>query len=116
MQRDIVKPYLDSVYTASAILAGDKNAGDIQLGERKISKVVAFTQTWGSTALGFGGLGGAAMTTALTVVVSRHSRHFVFFDGRLAYTAISPNRTFFEDVKDQKMASVAEAENRYKAK
>jgi len=33
-------------------------------------EVVMFPQTWGSTALGYGGIGGAAMTPAYTVVVS----------------------------------------------
>jgi len=45
-----------------------------------------FPQTWASTALGYGGLGGAAVTTAYTVVVMSHYHACVYFGGpRLAY-------------------------------
>ena len=48
--------------------------------------VFVFQQLWGSTALGYGGLGGAAMTYAYTVVVSTRSQACVYFGrGRLAY-------------------------------
>lgn len=45
----------------------------------------AFPQTWGSTALGFGGIGGAAMTTAQTYVVLANGSVFVYFGSRFAY-------------------------------
>lgn len=49
----------------------------------------SFPQTWGSTALGFGGIGGAAMTTAQTVVVFTYGapigKAAVYFGGRFAY-------------------------------
>lgn len=49
-------------------------------------EVYMFLQTWGSTALGYGGVGGSAMTTAYTVVVSMHDAACVYFGGdRLAY-------------------------------
>lgn len=45
-----------------------------------------FSQTWGSTALGFGGMGGAAMTPAYTVVVKGPEGQFVtYWAGRFAY-------------------------------
>lgn len=48
-----------------------------------------FDQMWPSTALGYGGMGGAAMTSACTVVVECHVTHTraVYFGpgGRLAY-------------------------------
>lgn len=48
--------------------------------------VLMFSQTWGSTALGYGGLGGAAMTSAYTVVVEGLGWRCVYFGcGRLAY-------------------------------
>jgi hypothetical protein len=48
--------------------------------------VVMFPQTWGSTALGYGGIGGAAITGAYTVVVSYGNYVCVYFGyGRLAY-------------------------------
>ena len=49
-------------------------------------EVVMFPQTWGSTALGYGGMGGAAVTPAYTVVVSYENHMCVYFGyGRLAY-------------------------------
>lgn len=50
-------------------------------------EVVMFPQTWGSTALGFGGVGGQAITSAYTVVVecARVGAKAVYFGGRFAY-------------------------------
>lgn len=48
--------------------------------------VQLFPQWWGSTALGYGGIGGAAITNAYTVVVSTEAEACVYFgSGRLAY-------------------------------
>lgn len=46
-----------------------------------------FPQMWGSTALGFGGAGGQAMTTAYTIVIGcNHNYHYcVYFGGSFAY-------------------------------
>lgn len=46
-----------------------------------------FPQTWGSTALGHGGMGGASMTTAYTVVLEcYHTGEFlVYFGGSFCY-------------------------------
>jgi hypothetical protein len=54
--------------------------------ERDI-EVIMFPQTWGSTALGYGGMGGAAMTPAYTVVVETNNHTCVYFGpgGQLAY-------------------------------
>ncbi|MNR71312.1 hypothetical protein D3C71_19270 [compost metagenome] len=50
-------------------------------------EVVMFPQTWGSTALGYGGIGGAAITSAYTVVVLSQELACVYFGGdHLAYT------------------------------
>lgn len=55
-------------------------------GEEEVD-VVMFPQTWGSTALGYGGIGGAAVTTAYTVVVQSQGVACVYFGGdHLAYT------------------------------
>ncbi len=67
-----------------------------------------FPQMWGSTALGFGGVGGAAMTTAYTIIL-KCGRHFaVYFGGRHAYTVESPSPAFFEDAKNQRMAACSQ--------
>lgn len=77
------------------------NANDIEV-------VGMFAQTWPSTALGFGGLGGAAMTPAYTIVLKCQSEYCVYFGGRLAYCVINPSKKFKQDVAERKLASVAE--------
>ena len=67
-----------------------------------------FPQTWGSTALGFGGIGGQSMTTANTYVfipVTCHQNCFVYFDGRFAYQ-VPYSKSFMEDVRNHSMKSV----------
>lgn len=50
------------------------------------SVLAMFPQMWGSTSLGFGGIGGAAMTSAYTVVIEGpQSTVAVYFGGRYAY-------------------------------
>lgn len=74
--------------------------------------VIQFDQTWGSTALGFGGIGGAAMTTAPTTVVYLRSHYAVYFAGRHAYTISHPSDEFFDDLKNRDMVSV-DKKNKY---
>lgn len=64
-----------------------------------------FPQTWGSTALGFGGIGGQAITEAYTVVVHEDISNYVgvFFGERLAYSIHNPNRKFWKDVSNNLM-------------
>ena len=73
-----------------------------------------FDQTWGSTALGFGGMGGSAMTTATTYVFvpEKYETAYVYFGGRFAYQC-DINDRFREDLRKHKMASVMEC-GRYK--
>lgn len=69
-----------------------------------------FDQMWASTALGFSGFGGSAMTTERTYVfIPKESEvAFVFFGDGFAYMAHT-NERFWEDVKNQDMASVSES-------
>ena len=55
-------------------------------------------QTWGSTACGWGGIGGAAMTTAMNVVIHNHYTDlvFVYWGGDLAYITAKENVHDFE--------------------
>lgn len=73
-----------------------------------------FPQTWGSTALGFGGIGGQAITTAYTtVVIDKYTSICgVFFGERLAYIVTNPNQLFMEDCIQHNMASCHDY-NRY---
>lgn len=76
-------------------------------------QVIHFPQTWGSTALGFGGFGGAAMTTAYTTVIISQENAAVFFDGRHAYSIDNFDKAFMEDVSKRNMPSVDTATKRY---
>ena len=80
-----------------------------------ISVYTVFIQTWGSTALGFGGIGGAAMTSAYVVVLESEqgSGFAVYFGGRFAYLIKNPNQQFFDDVINRRMSDVRGAISKY---
>lgn len=67
-----------------------------------------FDQTWGSTALGFGGFGGSAMTTERTYVFIPEGREkaFVYFGDQFAYMC-DTSVTFWRDLKAKMMVDVA---------
>ena len=67
--------------------------------------IYVFPQVWGSTALGFGGIGGQAMTKALTTVIydPYNDTGYVFFDGELAYFYEHPSDKFFDDIRKMSM-------------
>lgn len=68
-------------------------------------ELTVFLQTWGSTTLGFGGIGGQAITSAYTTVIWEENTGFygVFFGERLAYVIKNPNDLFIEDLRKQRM-------------
>lgn len=73
---------------------------------QEVKLVSVFEQTWGSTALGFGGIGGAAMTTAFTSVVQAGENTFaVYFHERFAYEISNPTEQFFRDIENKELAS-----------
>lgn len=82
-------------------------------------KMYVFPQTWSSTALGFDGCGGQAITEAYTTVVEMELRNInkrtcdiiyaVFFDGRIAYMCLNPNAIFLTDLKNMDMESQKKA-------
>jgi hypothetical protein len=74
-----------------------------------------FPQTWGSTALGHGGMGGAAMTTAYTIVLEcYHTQEFlIYFGSEMCYKVDrrSPNlAVFVEDCRNHCLASKRDSE------
>lgn len=76
-----------------------------------------FEQVWGSTALGFGGIGGQAMTSARTYVfvpVTCDQKCVVYFGGRFAYMADYCDE-LKEDIRKQQMEPVSRA-GKYKVK
>lgn len=79
-----------------------------------LQSVVVFQQLWGSTALGFGGIGGQAITTCNVIIVEGHTgAHAVYFGSRLAYVIARPNDQFFTDVKSKGVCEVSRAKSRY---
>ncbi len=72
-------------------------------------EVIHFNQTWGSTALGFGGVGGNTLTSAYTTVVACGATAAVYFAGRHAYTLLSFNAKFIEDIAACAMAPYRDA-------
>lgn len=80
----------------------------------EVAQVFAFEQVWGSTSLGFNGIGGSTMTSAWThVVFTYDGKRHVFFNGRHAYTVDSANEKFMEDLVKQNMQSVDGARKCY---
>lgn len=77
-----------------------------------------FTQTWSSTALGFGGVGGQAITDSYTVVIEslRISGFCVYFGGRFAYKIDKPNDQFWKDIAEHNLSEVSDAKEKYESK
>ena len=69
-------------------------------------RVTCFEQTWPSTALGFPGGGGRAMTAALTVLVEHAEQALVYHGGRFAYQA--PREQLAERIADRVLPGVLE--------
>lgn len=78
-------------------------------GALDIEVYAMFAQTWGSTTLGFGGVGGQAMTTAYTIVLRSNilGEYCVYFGGRFAYNIKRCNQKFLEHVANQQLNAVA---------
>ena len=83
--------------------------------EYNLTVKAMFPQVWSSTALGFGGIGGQAITTAYTTVVESDidASCCVYFGGQFAYRIERPNEQFFEDLMKQQMTNVSGAKKRY---
>lgn len=78
--------------------------------------VTVFPQLWGSTALGYGGIGGSAMTTAYTIVVEAPvvGQRAIYFgaSGRLAYLVPiggDHEEVFLRAVAERSLPSVRDA-------
>jgi hypothetical protein len=76
--------------------------------ENELEIFASFAQAWGSTALGFGGIGGSAITTAMTTIITDGKIFCVYFGGALAYKLEKPKEAFYDDVKNRCMKPVSE--------
>ena len=100
---------------SSQLVAIYSDIRDRGLDRDEILEVYDFDQAWGSTALGFGGIGGQAITHARTYVIefNKYPKALVYFGGRFAYeadlTSDSTSRKFREDVRKHRVASVRES-------
>lgn len=68
-----------------------------------------FPQTWGSTALGHGGMGGASVSTAYTIVLQCYATQefLVYFGGRFCYKVSRQSANidqFLEDCRNHNLA------------
>lgn len=74
-----------------------------------------FPQTWSSTALGFGGIGGQAISSAYVCVIESNlvGGYAVYFGGRLAYVINRPNEKFMEDVHRHRMVDAKLGKSTY---
>lgn len=109
-----------------AIRAGERPYPELVVRRRpepqECTVLAMFPQTWGSTALGFGGVGGAAMTDAYTIVIEGPGRDCaVYWSGRHAYTVSlaqaseQQRRAWQEDLQARTTADCANAAERYGA-
>lgn len=73
-------------------------------------RIISFPICWSSTACGFGGLGGAAMTWAQTTVLYSGSVFFIYHVGRFAYMIVEPTQKFFEDLCNRKLCGIKDKE------
>ena len=73
--------------------------------------LIDFDQLWASTALGFGGIGGSALTTARTYVFipEAYDVAYVYFGDRFAYAVDPENELFLKDLNNKCLASVEES-------
>lgn len=87
-------------------------------GPGQVMDITCFVQTWDSTALGFNGCGGSALTPAVTTIIemwghSNRKKYYVFFGGSFAYCVDEPNEAFLEDMKQHFMVDVDTAKTKY---
>lgn len=80
-------------------------------------EIETFVQMWGSTALGFSGIGGQSMTSENTYVLIPIDGNvkfcYVYFGGRFAYHC-PYSEVLCEDIKRQNVASVAQSGKYFK--
>ena len=67
-----------------------------------------FSQSWGDSSLGFGGIGAQMITSAYTVIIIFEPTGIagVYFNGKFAYIVERPNENFYKDLLNREMKSV----------
>lgn len=91
-------------------LLRDFPAKGIEIQPWQVNSVHVFPQTWGSTALGFGGMGGASMSTANVVIIGAKGWATVYFGGRHAYT-VPESGKLEEAIRKQRMPDVVDVKS-----
>lgn len=79
---------------------------------RQYLQVFSWPQLWGSTSCGFGGISGAAMTTAQTIVVKCMGVNtvLVYHNNKFAYSVDKPNKEFHGCFNKKQLPGAALAE------
>lgn len=113
----------DIIYETKDFLKSKKSNTDVYVEKSRkphteeMVVVAMFPQTWSSTALGFGGLGGCAITTAYTVILMIDNVYYVYFNGRYAYAVKETTKErfdlFLNDINNRNMPSIDQAFERY---
>ena len=79
----------------------------------EIYDIKMFMQTWSSTALGFGGIGGQMMTNASTICIFWVSGYVdIFFGGSFAYRKYKTD-ALLEDIKNESLVETYNATRKY---
>jgi hypothetical protein len=81
--------------------------------EYETNLIAMFPQTWSSTALGFGGIGGQAFTPAYSIVIECNGEYAVYFGSQFAYLVKSRNQAFFDDIRTMQLAPVSASKKKY---
>jgi hypothetical protein len=84
--KDSCKEYMDLFIQKSR---GGKYLDDQSFSYWKDINIYIVKQSWGSTSCGWGGMGGAAMSSSYTTIIQNRftGAIFVYYDGKLAYIA-----------------------------
>lgn len=84
----------------------EKLVNEMKASYNQDAKYIIFEQLWGSTACGYGTIGGSAMTLADTLIVyiENGPARVYFGSERLAYEIKAPNKIFWDDAKNKCMA------------
>lgn len=77
--------------------------------------VTQFFTLWGSTALGFSRVGGAAMTDAITTVIQYQGAACVFYDSHFAFYLKKVTPELIKDLANKQIASLKESKRYFES-
>lgn len=96
--------FIDPDHAVAQIKIALADAQEILGNDFVEAKVLSWPQVWSTTTMGFGGIGGAMMTWAQTVVLHVGQRYLVYHGGRFAYRIESASPSFRNCLEVRKLA------------